>query len=297
MSRPWLQRIASASLTFRRFTAHTAHTHRHPPSPRRRGVRTAVNVSALATAGVSTYLLGALYPHTVLTYVSPRIAPPPPDPDHPESKAYVARLEDELHNLPLLLKHRAQTDHDEWYETRPYLKLPEDRRVNNLTAGALRGPGKLALPPLVRARYDESECMILLHVGRGLCGHDGIVHGGLLATLLDESMGRTAILNLPDKIGVTANLNVNYKAPTRADQFIVLRVRLVEKAGRKTRVAGAVEDLDGNVLVEATSLFVQPRYSKLLASSGVREALGEAPAMRQPKRDPEEILPRPATAP
>lgn len=29
-----------------------------------------------------------------------------------------------------------------------------------------------------------------LHVGRGLCGHDGIVHGGLLATILDEAMAR-----------------------------------------------------------------------------------------------------------
>lgn len=27
-----------------------------------------------------------------------------------------------------------------------------------------------------------------------------------------------ALLNLPDKIGVTANLNLNYRAPTRADQ-------------------------------------------------------------------------------
>jgi hypothetical protein len=69
--------------------------------------------------------------------------------------------------------------------------LSEERRVNNLTAGALRGPGLLALPPLVRARRDESEGFILVHVGRGLCGHDGIVHGGLLATLLDEALART----------------------------------------------------------------------------------------------------------
>ena len=70
------------------------------------------------------------------------------------------------------------------------MSLPEERRVNNLTAGALRGPGKLALPPLVRARRDESEGWIFIHVGRGLCGHDGIIHGGLLATLLDEGLGR-----------------------------------------------------------------------------------------------------------
>jgi acyl-coenzyme A thioesterase PaaI-like protein len=63
--------------------------------------------------------------------------------------------------------------------------------MKHLTAGSLRGPGKLALTPLVRVRKDESESMIITHVGRMLCGHEGIVHGGLLAALLDEGMGRT----------------------------------------------------------------------------------------------------------
>jgi hypothetical protein len=31
-------------------------------------------------------------------------------------------------------------------------------------------------------------------------------------------MRSQAILNLPEKIGVTANLSLNYRAPTRADQ-------------------------------------------------------------------------------
>jgi hypothetical protein len=93
---------------------------------------------------------------------------------------------------------RSQPDADEWYETRPYRDVSEERRVNNLTAGALRGPGKLAFAPLVRARKDESESVIIVHVGRGLCGHDGIVHGGLLATLLDEGLGRTVrVLYIP----------------------------------------------------------------------------------------------------
>jgi acyl-coenzyme A thioesterase PaaI-like protein len=31
---------------------------------------------------------------------------------------------------------------------------------------------------------------VVLHLGRALCGHDGIVHGGLLATVFDESLAR-----------------------------------------------------------------------------------------------------------
>jgi hypothetical protein len=100
-------------------------------------------------------------------------------------------LEAKLQTLPQLQKLRESPDTNDWYETRPYLNFPEERRVNSLTAGTLRGPGKLGCIPLIRAKKDESESMVFLHVGRSLCGHDGIVHGGLLATLLDESLGRT----------------------------------------------------------------------------------------------------------
>jgi acyl-coenzyme A thioesterase PaaI-like protein len=62
--------------------------------------------------------------------------------------------------------------------------------VNALTTGALRGPAKLAIPPLVRARDDESKAWVFLHLGRRLCEHVGIVHGGLLATAMDEAPGR-----------------------------------------------------------------------------------------------------------
>lgn len=146
----------------------------------------------VGTVSLSAYTAGALFPHPYLAFIAPRPAPgPPSDPESPESLAYTADLERTLQSLTLLESLRAAPDTDDWYETRPYKHFPEDRRVNNLSAGALRGPGKLALLPLVRAKRDESEAVGIIHVGRGLCGHDGIVHGGLLATLLDESLART----------------------------------------------------------------------------------------------------------
>ncbi|KAF8137284.1 HotDog domain-containing protein [Boletus edulis] len=251
------------------------------PPPRPGILRTFLLVG---TVSLGAYTAGALFPHPYLTFIAPRPAPgPPSNPDSPDSLAYTADLERTLQSLPLLQSLRAAPDANSWYEVRPYKHFPEERRVNNLSAGALRGPGKLALMPVVRARWDETESVAILHVGRGLCGHDGIVHGGLLATLLDETLARTAINNLPDKIGVTAKLSISYKAPTFADQFIVIKVRLEEKNGRKTTVSGRVEDLKGNLLVEANALFVQPKYSKMLSNSIVKKAMGE-PEPR--KKDP-----------
>ena len=60
-----------------------------------------------------------------------------------------------------------------------------------------------------------------------------------------------AIANLPERVGVTAQLTLNYRAPTRADQFIVIRTFLKEGKGRKVTVSGRVEELGGTVLVEA----------------------------------------------
>lgn len=288
-----------------------------------------VAFSAAAVLSIGTYIFGAVCPPPPLSILFSRPAPgPPADSTSPESIAVMGALEEKLQNLPQLRKIRESPDADEWYETRPYHKYPEEKRVNSLTAGTLRGPGKLACMPLVRAKKDDTESMVFIHVGRALCGHDGIIHGGLLAALLDESLARTvrirylvvigghpwirhqAIINLPDKIGVTAKLTLNYRAPTRADQvclfyillyvpwihvpqFIVIHTSLVEAKGRKAVVSGRVEDLDGGLLVEAkwvicsspvqlyslfsSAIFVQPRYAKLLNAKQLRKAMGDVP--------------------
>ncbi|KAH9943962.1 Thioesterase/thiol ester dehydrase-isomerase [Amylocystis lapponica] len=239
-------------------------------------------LSAAASVALTAYTLGSLYPPTLATYISPRPAAPPPHPDDPASLAYLAALEDELQRLPALAALRARADAAEWYEARPYERLPEERRVHSLTAGALRGPGRLALTPLVRCRRDSTESWYFVHVGRSVCGHEGIVHGGLLATMLDEMLGRLALLNLPEKIGVTASLSLRYRAPTRADQFLVVKTYVKDVEGRKARVFGVIEDLSGTVLVEADALFIQPRYAKLLNTKQMRELIGEPIESKEP---------------
>ncbi|GAA5995353.1 PaaI family thioesterase [Rhodotorula paludigena] len=155
--------------------------------------------------------------------------------------------------------------------SRPYASTPAG--PHSLSGYALRGPGKFAVPPLVFTTHDKRENVIVLHVGGGMCGHEGVVHGGLLATVLDEAMGRTALLNLPTNIGVTATLSLKYKKPTFANQYLVIRTELVEQKGRKARVKARIENTEGETLVEAESLFVEPRFAQFLSNSSVREAL------------------------
>ncbi len=155
------------------------------------GVPVSRALAAAFSASFAAYTLGTMYPPQFVNLLYPRPAPAPPsNPDSPSSIAHAAELEDRLQNLPFVSSLRQAADADQWYETRPYLKYPEAQRVNSLTAGALRGPGKLAVPPLLRVKHDETESVGVIHFGRGLCGHDGIIHGGLIATVLDEGLGR-----------------------------------------------------------------------------------------------------------
>jgi len=60
-----------------------------------------------------------------------------------------------------------------------------------------------------------------------------------------------ALMNIPSHIGVTANLNINYRSPCMADQFVVVRTQLDSKQGRKVKVSGYMETLDGERIADA----------------------------------------------
>jgi hypothetical protein len=100
-----------------------------------------------------------------------------------------------------------------------------------------------------------------------------------LSPSLSSSVSQ-ALLNLPTNIGVTANISINYRAPTRADQYVIIRTNLTELKGRKAIVAATMEDLKGQRLADCTcvssSLFPSASIFSLLAlQSSLIEGRGE----------------------
>jgi acyl-coenzyme A thioesterase PaaI-like protein len=160
----------------------------------------------------------------------------------------------------------------QWTESRPHMKIPENMRSHNLTAGTLQGDDKIASPPLTFAntKAELPSIVQIAHLGEKLCGHPTIIHGGLLATLLDEGLARACFPALPNKVGVTASLNITYKKPCPANSFVVLRAETTKVDGRKAWVKGWIELLgdgvdEGEHLVEAEALFIEPRGAKNMA--------------------------------
>ncbi|CAD6504601.1 BgTH12-00109 [Blumeria graminis f. sp. triticale] len=158
----------------------------------------------------------------------------------------------------------------EFSESRPHLKVPESQRGHNLTAGTLMGDGKVVVPPFVWTEENGKSLVSIMYLGSDLCGHQGLVHGGFLATLLDEGLARCCFAALPNKIGMTANLNINFRAPAYAESYFVLRAKTTKVEGRKAWVEGHIETLVADdetpvVLADASALFIEPRQAASMA--------------------------------
>ncbi|KAJ3553890.1 hypothetical protein NPX13_g10767 [Xylaria arbuscula] len=189
------------------------------------------------------------------------------------------RVDEFIKNHPLAQELRGK---EGFVESRPHMKIPEVYRTHHLTGGLLSGPGRIVVPPLVFEEAGGKGIVAISYLGSELCGHPGIVHGGLLATMLDEGLARSCFAALPHKIGVTANLNINYRTPAKADSYVVLRATTTKVEGRKAWVEGRIETLVGEgetpvVLADATALFISPKQA------AVRQHLFPSPTVENIK--------------
>ncbi|KAI1467463.1 Thioesterase/thiol ester dehydrase-isomerase [Daldinia caldariorum] len=246
-------------------TLPTADPSLSPPAPSL--LRRAASVIAL---GLIFTTLGVTMTAAPAAPIVKEILNPPTDEEtltmfEPETD-HQREVEEFINNHPLTKELRAK---EGFYESRPHLKIPAPYRAYNLTGGTLLGPGKVVVPPVTFVEAGGKSLVSISYLGHELCGHPGIVHGGLLATMLDEGLARCCFAALPHKVGLTANLNINYRAPAPADSYVVLRATTTKVEGRKAWVEGRIETLVGEgetplVLAEATALFVSPKNAALM---------------------------------
>jgi len=85
-------------------------------------------------------------------------------------------------------------------------------------------------------------------------GGPGFIHGGIIATVLDEVMGK--VNRFRGVRAVTAELNVEYLKPVLVDADLVVEGYEVEKSGRNLHLAGEIRDQSGKVLARGRGRFV-----------------------------------------
>lgn len=101
----------------------------------------------------------------------------------------------------------------------------------------------------------EGRCWTELALGPEFEGWEGIVHGGILATILDEVMAWSLVAE--DHWGVTARMTTDFRRPVRVGQRIraegwlaAARRRLIDTEAR------IVDAASGEVLASAKGLYV-----------------------------------------
>jgi len=85
-------------------------------------------------------------------------------------------------------------------------------------------------------------------------GGPGFIHGGIIATVLDEAMGKVS--RFSDVRAVTAELTVEYLKPVRVDQEIRVEAFESQREGRHLFHQGEIRDTEGELLARGRGRFV-----------------------------------------
>ena len=118
---------------------------------------------------------------------------------------------------------------------------------------------------IVRARFTPRP----EHVG-----FQGVVHGGILATLLDEIMVWACAVNAK-KFGFCAEMTVRFQRPVAPGAGVLVEAELVEnRRGRVFEAKAEVRNSAGEVLASATGKYMPIRDADLAQLQ--RDMVGDA---------------------
>ncbi len=88
-------------------------------------------------------------------------------------------------------------------------------------------------------------------------GYPGVVHGGIIASMMDEVTGRVFMKGDPPRFMVTARLSLRYRNPVPVGKKLRMIGRVKEDKGRVGTAVGELHDEDGTLLVEAEAVLAE----------------------------------------
>lgn len=103
--------------------------------------------------------------------------------------------------------------------------------------------------------YQKNQVEACFELDDNYCSYPGTVHGGILATILDETSGRAILLkNDFDNLMVTLKMEVVYKHNTPTHTPLRAIGRLLRYSSSRAQVEGEIVLPDGTVTAKCTSI-------------------------------------------
>lgn len=88
-------------------------------------------------------------------------------------------------------------------------------------------------------------------------GYPGRLHGGICSAILDETIGRAALIAHPDVWGVTAEFTARFRAPVPLEGEVRAVARLTRDTRRLFEGTGEIVLEDGTVAVEGRGRYLK----------------------------------------
>ncbi len=101
---------------------------------------------------------------------------------------------------------------------------------------------------------DRKSIVSWICVPERFTGWSNLVHGGILSTILDEIMGRSAI-HLLKRLPMTKSMTVDYLKPVYAGMEIKTVGKVIKSDEREARVEGAIYNEDGEICTRSSGNF------------------------------------------
>jgi acyl-CoA thioesterase FadM len=124
----------------------------------------------------------------------------------------------------------------------------------------------------LRFYLSENGCYTKCSIPDYLCGIDGIVHGGMIALLLDEVSQWTIIARL-GKMGLTREISVRYLKPVPTNTEIVVEAKIEIQDEKDTVLRSTIRSKDNELLAEGESRWMMANPSVIAKISKVDESL------------------------
>lgn len=113
-------------------------------------------------------------------------------------------------------------------------------------------------------------------LGANYAGGAGFAHGGIIAVVLDEAMGKLS--KLSDERAVTAEMTIEYRKPVPVDKSIVVEGWQEEEKGRNRFRVAEIRDAQGNLLARGKGRFVVLDAAKSARPEPIRKVLQDPPS-------------------
>jgi uncharacterized protein (TIGR00369 family) len=104
--------------------------------------------------------------------------------------------------------------------------------------------------------YDEDrDCFVCrFRLGKRYTGPPGHTHGGIIATILDEAMGK--VNKLRHVVALTSQITVDYLKPVPLNQPLRVESREVRVNGRRHINMAEILNVKGEVLARSKGTFI-----------------------------------------